>query len=63
MKFWRFRKKWFEAGLTFLVTVALAGYAWKGTAVWKEGRLLTKEEVGEDRNQVIRYVEDVHPFF
>lgn len=63
MKFWRFRKKWFEAGLTFLVTVALGGCAWKGTAVWKEGRLLTKEEVREDRNQVIRYVEDVHPFF
>lgn len=63
MKFGRFQKKWFEAGLTFMMTVALAGCAWKGAAVWEEGRLLTKEEVREDRNQVIRYVEDVHPFF
>lgn len=63
MKLRRFKKRWIEAGLVFVMTAGLAGRVWQGMAISEEGGLLTKAQVKEDRNQAIQYVEDVHPFF
>lgn len=63
MKLRRFKKRWIEAGLVFVMTAGLAGRVWQGMEISEEGGLLTKAQVKEDRNQAIQYVEDVHPFF
>lgn len=57
MKLRRFKKRWIEAGLVFVMTAGLAGLVWQGKAISEEGGLLTKAQVKEDRNQAIQYVE------
>lgn len=57
MKLRRFKKRWIEAGLVFVMTAGLAGLVWQGMAISEEGGLLTKAQVKEDRNQAIQYVE------
>lgn len=57
------KKKYLEAGVTVIITGMLAVSNYMGAQNADKSGILTKGQIEEDRNQAIKYVEDVHPFF